>query len=80
MSSVPKQLLAFANDAIEDSPFWQPFTQLPASFSDEEKQNIITNGKEAVKATMLAFKFLHDEFVAKVLSMTFLLLSSFLRP
>ena len=63
---MPSQLLSFATGKLEDSPFWKPFADLPASFSDEKKSDLLKRGKTAVEVTMKAFQYLHDEFVAMV--------------
>ena len=68
MQRVEPQLAAQRVAKPEDSPFFAPFKQFPASFSAAEKARLTQSGRDAVAATVLpAFarftEFFHNQYL-----------------
>ena len=60
------QLRDVQTDALEDSPLYKPFKQLPAALSQADKQQIKSDALAAIKTASLAYKnllrFMIDEY------------------
>ncbi|NKB88267.1 MAG: DUF885 family protein [Acidobacteria bacterium] len=49
-------------ERTEDSGFWAPFTRLPDSIPDADRERILADGHAAVEATVEAYRVLYEFF------------------
>ncbi|MDN3645002.1 DUF885 family protein [Pontixanthobacter aestiaquae] len=61
-------LLPYASVTVEDNPFWVPIAQMPASFSDEDREKVTAKARDVISGAIAPaysnlLTFLRDEYL-----------------